>query len=234
MLLPSKKIYYKGTISGLRISAVDGTAFLDNCSALTTLADGTNEIIIYDSAGAFISAVLKAQGSGETLGDELITSVTNSALPYETLTINVNGKDIDSAINTSGSGLAYTNDNMTLGQLYTLVCDITLNSGDAPSLRSKRGVSSVSNIIKNPLIDGTYYYTANDNDGNLDNGLLVYNTSNSNYSLVWSSKQVLTPSTDGVTLQASKWDATENLGYVNPAFKYNEASYFVQVRKVRG
>lgn len=47
-------------------------------------------------------------------------------------------------------------------------------------------------------------------------------------------EQVLTPSTDGVTLQASKWDETENLGYANPAFKYNEASYFCTVRKVRG
>jgi lysophospholipase L1-like esterase len=47
-------------------------------------------------------------------------------------------------------------------------------------------------------------------------------------------KQVLTPSTDGVTLQASKWDTTESFGTKASGFKYNEASYAVRVYKVRG
>jgi hypothetical protein len=68
MLRPiPQEIVYKGTISDLRISAVDGTAFIDNCSAITTYADNAHRVEIYDSAGKRLVGIAKEAGSGESL-----------------------------------------------------------------------------------------------------------------------------------------------------------------------
>jgi hypothetical protein len=68
MLRPiPQEIVYKGTISDLRISAVDGTAFLDNCSAITAYADNAHRVEIYDSAGKRLVGIAKEAGSGESL-----------------------------------------------------------------------------------------------------------------------------------------------------------------------
>ena len=57
---------FRGSLTGLRISAVDGTAFVDNAGAtLPTYADGYHEISIYDSSGYELKGILKAQGTGE-------------------------------------------------------------------------------------------------------------------------------------------------------------------------
>ena len=42
-----------GTATGMRISSVDGTAFLDNCAALVPYADG-NHLLNYDSANRML------------------------------------------------------------------------------------------------------------------------------------------------------------------------------------
>lgn len=65
---------YKGTITGLRISA-DNTAFIDNAGAtIPTYADGNHSIEIYDTSGRMLKGILKAAGTGEALDSELITN----------------------------------------------------------------------------------------------------------------------------------------------------------------
>jgi hypothetical protein len=72
MILTGKQVKYRGTVTGLRISAVDGTAFIDNAGAtIPTYADGNHQIEIYDSDNRILRGVLKAAGTGETLSDEL-------------------------------------------------------------------------------------------------------------------------------------------------------------------
>ena len=56
---------HQSTLTGLRISAVDGTAFVDNGSALTPYADGNHQVSIFDSSGRELRGVLKAVGWGE-------------------------------------------------------------------------------------------------------------------------------------------------------------------------
>jgi hypothetical protein len=46
-------------------------------------------------------------------------------------------------------------------------------------------------------------------------------------------KQVLTPTTDGVTIVSTKGGGVFNFTYKNAGFVYNAASYYVIVRKVR-
>ena len=141
-----------GTITGLRISSVDGTAFLDNCAALIPYADGNRRIEIYDASGRILQGYLKAQGEGEGLGGEFITSVANGAgSPYETLTINANGRDIDQAVNSSGNGVAITNGTFVLNALYHIDTTITLNSGTAPRLMTIRVGGSIRALLSRGL-----------------------------------------------------------------------------------
>ena len=59
------------TRTNMKISAIDGTAFVDFSAAdvLTNYLGG--KLIITDSAGKKLIGYIKAAGSGETLSDEL-------------------------------------------------------------------------------------------------------------------------------------------------------------------
>ena len=81
IILFSQPVVYRGTISSLRISSVDGTAFLDNCAALVPYADGNHLVEIYDASGRMLRGYLGAAGTGETLGDELHTQSNAIADP---------------------------------------------------------------------------------------------------------------------------------------------------------
>ncbi|MFH1883442.1 MAG: hypothetical protein ABIL62_12110, partial [Planctomycetota bacterium] len=77
-------IMYRGTVTGLRISAVDGGATESGGAFVDALPSAVTDLIAaypgdlsfeaFDPAGRFIRGVLKAVGSGETLGSELITN----------------------------------------------------------------------------------------------------------------------------------------------------------------
>ena len=70
----NSQVVYSGTISGLRISSVDGTAFIDACAALVPYADGNHLVEIYDASGRLLRGYLAAAGDGEDLGAALNVS----------------------------------------------------------------------------------------------------------------------------------------------------------------
>ncbi|MGB3988660.1 MAG: hypothetical protein WBK67_03165, partial [Minisyncoccales bacterium] len=72
-------VVYSGTISGLRISSVDGTAMLDACAALVPYADGSHLVEIYDASGRMLRGYLSAAGDGEDLGAETLVWTNGSA-----------------------------------------------------------------------------------------------------------------------------------------------------------
>ena len=75
-LLIGQKVVYRGTVTDLRISAVDGTAFIDNAGAtIPTYADGNHSIEIYDSSNRMLKGVLKAAGTGETDTGDLLSGL---------------------------------------------------------------------------------------------------------------------------------------------------------------
>ena len=202
----------------------------------TALVGGTHLVEIYDSTGKAIAGVLGEQGTGETLGSEAITAVANGSTTYafETLTINANGRDIDSAINTTGSGFAYSNTFGSVGGLYKTICDITLNTGTSPDLYTKKSTGSINTAIKMALVDGDYYRTWATVGSNTDNGICIYLTNKtSDLSLTWSSKQVLTPSVQGCTIVSSKGGATERFKRIDTGFLFNSSSYTVIIKKLR-
>lgn len=93
-----QQVVYRGTATGLRISAVDGTAFVDNLPSAVTdsYVNGNYLLEVYDASGRMLKGVLKAVGTGETLDTEVATG---------TLTINKMYKITATEINHFGTGL---------------------------------------------------------------------------------------------------------------------------------
>lgn len=234
-LLKGQKVLYRGTVTGLRISAVDGTAFIDGANAsITDLANGNNLIEVFDASGSMLRGFLKSQGVTEGLGDELVTGWTqDGSVPYNTLTVNANGHDIDSIINTGADlGRAISNLFMTAGTLYRVVTDITLNSGTSPRLYSWRSGGTQTALTFN-ITDASYSYTALSTPF-VDAGLSIYSINTDvNMSCLFSVKQVLTPSSSGAVIISTKGGAVENWFYKNPSFTYNQAAYTVIVKAAR-
>jgi hypothetical protein len=217
----------KGTITGLRISAVDGTAFLDNCSALLPYADGNHRIEIYDASGRMLKGVLKAAGTGETLGDELQAGWTNSdSLPYETFTSS--GLDITEAAETGVSGRAAGNSAMTAGHLVKFGFSVTVNSGNiSMSYYGKSATSAIAFAGQSDRIQMSAgaqsgyqtLYVVNVYCGFRSEAAVNFSISG------YTNKQVLTPSSSGATIVSAKGGAIYNFASKDASFTYNAASY---------
>jgi len=234
-MLTPQRIDYKGTITGLRVSAVDGTAFIDGANAsVTALADGNHSIEIYDRAGRFIKGVLKAAGSGETLSAELIT-LWQSQPGVEMTSISSFNNSITTATATTANQCCQTNILVsTAGSLlestvsnYILSSGTNPNQGIASNVRFWTGGASYGPVTAGN-ISNIYATTISATER------WGFRTNNStNFSVTVSSKQVLTPSATGVTIVSAKQGAVYNWSVKNPSFTYNAVSYFVIIKTIR-
>lgn len=225
---------FQATITGLRISSVNGTALIDNAGAvIPTYADGNHLIEIYNAARTtMLKGVLKAAGSGETLGEEKITTWTNNG--YETLTLD--GSDIDSAIETGGASSTAYNDYGTSesGKLYKLVIGaFTKNSGG--SVRYHMG----SNTTGLGQIAGIYFTAAAGEYYRTSVAISRYHGFRTDVNSNWtatgiSEKQVTAPSTSGATIVNAKGGTTYNwLTNTFGAADFNLESYYCVVKLIR-
>lgn len=218
------------TITGLRISAVDGTAFLDNCAELQKYAG--RMIRIYDSGSRYLEGWIKANGSGEGLSEiELLSgkSWTNYvANPFETFT--VSGLDITSAINSSSGACCWLQITASIGVLAKLTTNIIINASDIAAvvfdntnnLSSSTRFEIIQNIASsnNYSVYGTMPYV------NPYFGYRVTNSHMVNFSASGHSiKQVLTPSALGLTIVSTQGGSTYNFTTKTASFVYNAASY---------
>lgn len=236
---------YRGTVTGITFSAVDGGvtesggAFVDNLPQavldLIALYPGALSLEAYDSAGRMLKGVLKAAGSAEGLTAEKVDAWTNlGSDPYETFTPGV-GSDITSAINTSGYAVAYKSTSVSSGMLLKLAHNLTLNSGTLPSLRLSGdaghglGIPSIIDILSAGNVSAYKTATADFVD------VGYWNNTPTNFSMAgFSYTQVLTPSTSGATIVSAKAGDIFNFAYNGwIAGSYNAASYFCIVRKLR-
>ena len=216
------------TRANSRISAVDGTAFYDFGSG-TNLTDNLGKyLIVKDSTGKAIKGWIKAAGSGETLGSELVDAWVNQTdYAYETFT--ASGNLITAAINTTGYGSAYKDLSALGGKLFKNTNTITLNSGIMPSFRMAASNLSVGFTF---TVNGTSYTTGN----NSYPRIAIFTDGNvaANFSLdALEFKQVLTPSTSGCTIVSAKGGATERFKRIDTGFLFNSSSYTVIIKKLR-
>jgi len=224
---------YKGTISDLRISAIDGTAFIDNCSAITAYADNAHRVEIHDSAGKRLVGVLKAAGTGETLGGELLEDplFDNTAKWSE----GVNWAVAGGLASATGSGSLTANENRCMtsndvadvgisGALYKT--GFNVNAYTSGSFRIDIGGTFGPEYSSLSTSDYSFYLTQGGTVKRVYlrcNGTVSFNSA--------TVKQVLTPSADGIVIVNAKGGSTENWLTRDTGFAYNEASYRVIVRE---
>lgn len=251
LMMAAQPVKYRGTITGLLISGVDGTAFIDASNAsVTALADGNHSIEVYDSSGRFIRGVLSAAGSAETVDVELVTNGDmeldanwpNYATPETNERSNVQAHGgtysrhiIDS---TASYGGCAQNVVVTQHSLYKIVSSLYVISGNARSRLYNSGIGQIAAYdVSSPgsWLTGTKYATPIASSGYEVN---VINPSNTIpcefYADDLSLKQVLTPSSSGATIVSTKGGAVQNWAYKNASFTYNQASYTVVIRDLRG
>lgn len=189
------------------LSTINGAAFISTPSVDLRAYLGM-KIALSDGAQSLVGWI-KTAGTGETLGDELVSGWTNSAThPYETLT--TDGSDITQAANTVGSGVCYSAAAATAGWLIKVGHTYTKASGTSPVLRIASSAALGSPILGIALSGGTvaYYRTAEANYSHigyyLASGAVDFSVSD------FSFKRVLTPSATGVTIVSTQGGATYN------------------------
>lgn len=211
------------TLANMRLSLIGGAAFADFSAAVFASYIG-KRLIIIDSAGKKAVGYIKAAGTGETYGSNLITEWTNLAgHPYETFTSS--GANITSAIETGVDGQAYTNYwSITKGMAMKGVINLTLNSGTMQIYGWMLGGGG-SYAIPNQLVtNGEHSYYYSESLGGSSGMLYIRSYNASNYSATFTLKQILTPSSTGVTITSTPNGSTYNWESIETGFNYNDAA----------
>jgi len=211
------------TLAGLtcNLSTVNGTAFITNPSVDLTPYIGWK--ITITAGGKTLVGWVKAAGTGETTGSELVGGWSSPGT-WTTFTVNANGHDIDSAIYT-GAGYSENdsaNISLSTGALAKFGWSATRISGSMNTI----GLIN-PNIIKQswsatiPLT--TTYFTKP--SGNTFVAVKA-NPDNPNWAATFSVLQVLTPSSTGVTIVSAQGGSTYNWTS-NDGIDPNAASFTV-------
>ena len=213
------------TVSGLRISAVDGTAFIDNAETILPYCDGNHQITITDSTGKEIVGVLGAVGTGEALGSELFPDLDFTS-GWTPLTTTINSANQYTVISNGIRGVAKPSVFNLMGLYKGSLLGTSTNS--TPTLTT----FSISPLIVGTgfcAMGSTGYVTPNLPDiyirgvNHIANDIVVV----SSISL----KQVTSPSTTGALIKASPTGA-QSFTSKDTDFAYNAASYDVTVKRI--
>ena len=206
-----------GTATGMRISAVDGTAFLDNCPADVLAAVGIGaQIKIYDSSSRYLQGVIDVAGSSETLGDNIshFASLDLTKSPWAYL-ITATVNDSNTFTNTATNGVvganilqktalykSSLNGSATAGvvSLQDAAGGIFVTSGETGKYRTE--IAAYANIYFN-------------NNGGGIGAVTDINSA--------SVQQVTAPSSSGIIIK----DLSGNQNFISKgaSFTYNAASY---------
>ena len=220
-LLVGQKVVYRGTITGLRISAVDGTAFIDNAGAtIPTYADGNHQIEIYDSSNRMLKGVLKAAGTGESAVTDVLAGwdFTSGWVLNPNTTID----DNNSFTSTVSLGGILKNGVLVTGGLYKM----SLGGSTTGTSIVWRDKESSVNYLTAPSTDK--YITA------LDVGVRLRSTSAGTTDITTlSAFRVTAPSSAGATITTLKNGDVYNWSYKNSSFSFNSASYYVIIKLIR-
>jgi len=221
----SNQLVASGTVTqaNMRISAVDGGAtasggaFVDFGAANVLTSKLGNLLVIKDSLGHSIQGWIKAAGSAEGLGDEIITVADDRTFGSDT---GFWTKEIGWTINDAVAGKA-NHAGTTTSYLYR--SSITVASALYKAVLSINGNISLrigGAILNSIASSGTYYITSA-----IGTQLLAYSSGINGRTIDdVSLKQVLTPSATGVTIVSTKGGATFNWSAKDSAFNYNDTS----------
>lgn len=222
-VVPCSAVDGSVSLANIRLSLVNGTAFVDFSAAGTLTPYLNSKLTLTDSAGKKAMGYIKAAGTGETLGEEMVSGWTNSvAYPFETFTAGA-GNTITQAINGSGGyGQAECSVTATAGALYKVVQTINVASGITPALVWYTGVGSPFLVISTTGTTTGKYVAASAAYTRLVEGTSTQEATD--FSIpVFSLKQVIAPSATGVTITSTAGGTTYNWTSIESGFDYNDA-----------
>jgi hypothetical protein len=216
------------SLANIRLSLVNGTAFVDFSAAGTLTSYLNGKLIITDSAGKKAVGYIKATGTGETFGDVLnTTNAANSpGYPYNTF-----------------DGASATGFHVVSGAATAKVCGFPVISYAAGGLYK-------AVFTYNKTSGGNVYTSPRLNDYNTSIGSTVTRSSSGTYTQyvvvttttsvgTWcfstiseveftvsdfAIKQQTAPSATGVTITSTRGGTTYNWASIEAGFNYNNAS----------
>jgi len=209
------------TRANTKISAVDGTAFVDfsTTNVLTDYVTYRAKLTITDSAGKKLVGYIKAAGTGETYNDVLAGwDFTSGWINYSKATIN----DADTFTTTAAGGVI-KNDVFTELACYRANFTANVSSGSDAKLIGysvSLGTGSGSGLSETQPVVNFYYTTA----PSFTSCLLRNNAAATTDVTSLKVEQVLTPSATGVTITSTPDGSTYNWESQESGFNYNDAS----------
>jgi hypothetical protein len=235
------------TDANMKLSMVDGAAFVDFSAAGTLTAYLGQKLTITDSENKKAVGFIKAAGTGETYGSELVTNgdmedgdpPTGWTYDANTAASSVAGDTGQAlktvAVNPAGTHLmAYQVLAGSAGQLIKASMDgkavssssyFFLTIGATTALYQSEGYTSswatrTGYVVHTGSADlRLRTYTDRTGEGHFDNA---------------TAKQVLTPSATGVTITSTPNGTTYNWTSIESGFNYNDAVYTYTIESVFG
>ena len=228
------------TKANMKLSLVDGTAFIDIGADISTDYAGADTgdhdylIEVYDSAGKKATGYIGAIGGGETLsGDERVTNGTfdanvtgwSVASPPVTLTWNASGWADGDRAGGAYSVHAYQSiSSLVVGGLYKTSLNIIAISdklnlffaGNYINSVATTGVKNFYSLTKNVAADITFSYSDSSNATVSFDDVSI--------------QQVTDCHTNGVHIISTADGSTQNWASIDAAFNYNDQSgytYFI-------
>jgi hypothetical protein len=211
------------TQANMRLSILAGTAFVDFSAANLLTPFAGDKLVISDSATKKLTGYIKAAGTGETLGSELLSDPGfDNAGTWTTEAGWSVGSGIATASSAAVNKLVYANGNsVTQGGLYKQQFDILTLTGGTVSWRV---VSTLSGTSQSILGTRTSYRTF-DFSGYKQYGLQVNTTLSGTFDNL-SVKQVLTPSATGVTVTSTQNGGTYTWANEEASFNRNDSGNY--------
>lgn len=205
-----------GTVSltNSRLSLVDGKAFAD-FSAAGTLNYPNAKLTLTDSAGKKAIGYIKAAGTGETYGNELVTNGDMSEATGWTGT----GWEIGSGIATAtaASNFLYRTLSNTPGQLLKWSFNLLSRTAGSTGFR-RHNVGTVALQTVPAIYTGYKVDTSAGVSVGVD--ALAFSGTVDDISC----KAVTSPSPTGVTIVSTRGGTTYNWASIEAGFNYNDAS----------
>ena len=226
------------TQANMRLSVAAGTAFVDFSSSGTLTSYLGKQIIITDSGGKTLTGYIKAAGTGETYGNELLGNTaynnTTGIGSSNTTIASVAGGQSGNALQvTLNSGQTYGNGGQGLtaisGALLKNSTYVKKNTATALAIALISGttwgtLNQKNNLTPSDWTQYSYYATA---DGTSIYHQCIVSGVATNAGLFDTSSvtQVLTPSTTGVTITSTANGSTYSWTTEDSGFNRNESSY---------
>ena len=219
------------TLANSRLSLVDGKAFVDFSAPHTLTPYLNGKLTLTDSAGKKAIGYIKAAGTGETLGDELVSDTTfDSAGDWTPDAAWSVAGGVATCVPTVGRDLINSGGTALLaGVLYKTALEITARTAGSLWVRYPQ-----IGLFHSSVAAHTEYICNVDTTGKKPQ-LQSLSSSFSGSITSFSVKQVLTPASTGVTITSTRGGTTYNWTSIESGFNYNDASgYTYTIRPMSG